>query len=102
MLIKSGFSRLIPKHEKINTSRIKKGERGIWQRRYWEHLIRNEDDYEKHVNYIHHNPVKHGYVNKAIDWPYSTIHEYITKGVISPDWGHQDENIKDMMFGEVV
>jgi len=102
MLIKSGFSRLIPKHERINKSRIKKGERGIWQRRYWEHLIRDEDDYEKHVNYIHYNPVKHGYVEKAIDWPYSTIHDYIAKGIISPDWGYQDENLKDMIFGEAV
>ncbi len=67
MLIKAGFSRCIPDDELINKSRQKKGERGIWQRRYWEHLIRDEDDYEKHVNYIHYNPVKHGYVNAAID-----------------------------------
>ncbi len=58
MLIKSGFSRQIPKRERINKSRRTKGERGIWQRRYWEHLIRDEHDYEKHVDYIHNNPVR--------------------------------------------
>lgn len=72
-LIKSGFSRQLPNIENINESRITKGERGIWQRRYWEHLIRDDYDLEMHVNYIHHNPVKHGYVNRSADWPYSSI-----------------------------
>jgi len=66
-LIKSGFSRLLPKTERINKSRQSKGERGIWQRRYWEHLIRDDKDYERHVDYIHYNPVKHGYVKRPID-----------------------------------
>ncbi len=101
MLIKAGFSRYMPNHEKINDSRKKKGERGIWQRRYWEHLIRDEDDYEKHINYIHHNPVKHGYVNKAIDWPYSTIHDYIAKGILTCDVGHEGES-DDEPFGEII
>jgi putative transposase len=72
MLIKQGFSRQLPKIERINKSRKTKGERGIWQRRYWEHFIRNQDDYKKHVDYIHYNPVRHGYVNKAVEWKYST------------------------------
>ncbi len=101
MLIKAGFSRYMPNHEKISVSRKKKGERGIWQRRYWEHLIHDEDDYEKHVNYIHHNPVKHGYVNKAIDWPYSTIHDYIEKGILTCDVGHEGES-DDEPFGEII
>ena len=100
MLIKAGFSRRIPKNEKISKSREKKGERGIWQRRYWEHLIRDDADYEKHVNYIHHNPVKHEYVDKAIDWPYSTIHNYIAKGVLTSDWGCEGESEADS-FGEM-
>jgi len=87
MLIKAGFSRQLPKKERINKSRKKKSERGIWQRRYWEHMIRNDDDYENHVSYIHHNPVKHGYVKRAIDWRYSTLHDYVEKGVVSFDWG---------------
>ena len=101
MLIKSGFSRQLPNNEEINKSRQKKGERGIWQRRYWEHLIRDEDDYKKHVNYIHFNPVKHGYVNKAIDWPYSTIHAYIAKGELTYDWGYEATREKES-FGEMM
>ena len=59
-LIKSAFSRAIPKHESIRASRAKKRERGIWQRRYWEHFIRDDNDLAQHVDYIHGNPVKHG------------------------------------------
>jgi len=88
MLIKSGFSRQLPKHEKINKSRERKGERGIWQRRYWEHVIKNEDDFVRHVDYIHYNPVKHGYVKKAADWPYSTIHEFVKNNLLDENWGH--------------
>jgi putative transposase len=102
MLIKSGFSRQIPKGERINTSRRKKGERGIWQRRYWEHLIRDDYDYEKHVDYIHHNPVRHGHVKCATDWLYSSIHVYISKGILSHDWGYNDDGFDGDMFGEKV
>jgi putative transposase len=74
-LIKIYFSKKLPKTERINASRAQKGERGIWQRRFWEHLIRNERDYLNHIEYIHINPIKHGYVQNAIDWPYSSIHK---------------------------
>lgn len=67
MLFKSGFSRQIPKAEIINSSRESKRERGIWQRRYWEHLIHNETDFARDVDYIHYNPLKHGYVERAVD-----------------------------------
>ncbi len=87
MLIKAGFSRGLKKHERINSSRIKKGERGIWQRRYWEHMIRDTRDYENHLNYIHYNPVKHGHVKRAADWPYSSIHRYIKSGGLPQNWG---------------
>jgi putative transposase len=66
-LIKAGFSRCSPKDEPRNPSRIAKCERGIWQRRDWEHLIRDEQDYARHVEYTHFNPVNHGYVNQASD-----------------------------------
>jgi len=66
-LIKAAFSRALPKVEQIRASRQKKRERGIWQRRYWEHLIRDEEDLAKHMDYIHFNPVKHGYVSHAVD-----------------------------------
>ena len=99
MLIKAGFSRQISRHELITKSRVMKGERGIWQRRYWEHLIRNDSDYERHVDYIHYNPVKHGLVEQATDWPYSTIHDYVNRGILSMDWGHGG-HFDEIDFGE--
>lgn len=91
-LIKAGFSRQIPKLENITDSRSRKGERGIWQRRYWEHLIRSDSDYENHVDYIHFNPVKHGYVERAIEWPFSTIHNFIKRGLLSDNWGYDGDD----------
>ena len=98
-LIKAGFSRQIPRLEQISQSRERKGERGIWQRRYWEHLIRCDNDYEGHVDYIHYNPVKHGHVRQAIEWPFSTIHDYVNRGILSRDWGHGDYS-DEINFGE--
>jgi putative transposase len=72
-LIKSSFSIQIEKDENISDSRKKKRERGIWQRRYWEHLIKDAEDYEHHINYIHFNPVKHGYVLNPSDWECSSV-----------------------------
>ena len=89
-LIKAGILRRIPKTERRNVSRVDKGERGVWQRRYWEHLIRDERDYARHVDYIHFNPVKHGYVPCAAEWPYSSIHRYIAAGMLTRDWGAGD------------
>ena len=86
-LIKAGFSRLIPRTERRNSSRTDKGERGIWKRGYWEHVIGDERDYARHVDYIHFNPVKHGYVQRAADWMYSSVHCYITAGALTRDWG---------------
>lgn len=100
MLIKSVFSRHIAMNERRNASRIAKGERGIWQRRYWEHLIRDENDFERHVDYIHYNPVKHGYVHRASEWPYSSIHRYIKAGVIANDWGGATGNNDEGSYGE--
>ncbi|MCF6203887.1 MAG: transposase [Methylococcaceae bacterium] len=101
MLIKAGFSRQLPKLESVNNSRKKKGERGIWQRRFWEHLIRDELDFERHVDYIHFNPVKHGYVERAVNWQYSTIHDYIKRGVLDENWGGGYVESGDVDFGEV-
>jgi putative transposase len=86
-LLKAFFSHRIPPGEHRSDSRIAKRERGLWQRRYWEHLIRDDDDLQRHVDYIHFNPVKHGHVAKAIDWPYSTLHRYVAKGWLAADWG---------------
>jgi len=89
-LIKSAFSRAIPKHEYIRPSHESKRERGIWQRRYWEHLIRDDEDLARHVDYIHYNPVKHGLVQRAADWPYSSIHRYVRLGWVKENWGDGD------------
>lgn len=93
-LIKAAFSRAIPKVEVVGRSRALKRERGIWQRRYWEHLIRDDDDLARHVDYIHFNPVKHGYVRRAADWPHSSIHREIQRGNLNENWGctREDEN----------
>nr|WP_249037242.1 transposase [Desulfobacter hydrogenophilus] len=89
MLIKTGFSRRMPKVEPRSNSRIAKGERGIWQRRYWEHLIRDHRDLRHHIDYIHYNPVKHKHVNQVKDWPYSSFHHYVRQGLLPIDWGGQ-------------
>lgn len=85
-LIKARFSRALPVGEKISKSREAKGERGIWQRRFYEHYIRDDDDYAKHIDYIHWNPVKHGLVTRASDWPHSSLHRYIREGLLDNDW----------------
>lgn len=90
-LFKTCFSRRVAPGEKRGPSRIAKGERGIWQRRYWEHLIRDERDLQAHVDYIHFNPVKHGHVGRAADWPYSTIHRQIAFDWLPRDWGVSPE-----------
>lgn len=85
-LIKSAFSRGLPKDERRRDSRTRRGERGIWQRRFWEHVIRDERDFRNHVDYIHINPVKHRLAARAIDWPYSSIHRYVRDGLCEPEW----------------
>lgn len=86
-LIKSRFSRGAAGGERRSDSRVRKGERGIWQRRYWEHLIRDDADYRHHLDYIHYNPVKHGLVAGAADWPYSSFRQWVRQGVYPADWG---------------
>ena len=90
-LLKGHFSRAINKGEKISVSRAKRRERGIWQRRFWEHLIRDENDLNKHIDYIHWNPVKHGWAKRVADWPYSSFHKFVTLGNYSANWGHDSE-----------
>lgn len=70
-----------------STSKRAKREKGVWQRRFWEHKIRDEDDLERHVEYIHYNPVKHGLVDRVADWPHSSFHRYVRSGRLDADWG---------------
>jgi len=83
----------------ITRSRQKRREGTIWQRRFWEHVIRDDTDLEHHIDYIHYNPVKHGYVARVIDWPYSTFHRYVRRGVYPADWASGDEH-EQAEFGE--
>ncbi len=76
----------MPNTEYRSKVRIKNGERGIWQRHYWEHFIRDDLDYQKHVDYVHVNPLKQGHVERVIDWPYSTFHRYVAKGIYPANW----------------
>jgi putative transposase len=85
-LLKGHFSRAIEKGEQISESRQKRRERGVWQRRFWEHLLRNQEDFNRHVDYIHWNPVKHGYVKLVVDWPHSSYHDYVARGIYSENW----------------
>lgn len=70
----------------VSASKLKHRESTIWQRRFWEHQIRNENDFARHVDYIHFNPVKHGHAQRVADWPYSTFHRYVHDGVYAHDW----------------
>ena len=98
-LIKTIFSRSVPVDERVSASRAGKGERGIWQRRYWEHTLRDEGDLARHVDYIHFNPVKHGHVERVKDWPYSSFHRMAKLGIYPLDWaGDATENAPS--FGE--
>ncbi len=84
--IKINFSRKIPAGEYRSVSRAVKRERGIWQRRFWEHAIRDECDYAAHMDYIHFNPVKHGLVHYAADWPFSSFHRAVAQGLYPSEW----------------
>ena len=66
--------------------RIAASERGIWQRHFWEHAIRDEADFERHVDYIHVNPLKHNLVSRIKDWPYSSFHRYVERGIYPVNW----------------
>ena len=71
----------------LTASRVARGESGLWQRRFWEHQIRDDDDFARHADYIHWNPVKHGHARRAADWPYSTFHRHAREGIYPDDWG---------------
>jgi putative transposase len=92
-LIKEAFTKTYIRDQRPlpkNASRRSKGEQPIWQRRFWEHVIRDEDDFTAHVDYIHYNPVRHGLVAAARDWPHSSFAEWFERGVYEPNWGSDD------------
>jgi putative transposase len=70
----------------IEPRRRPNGDLALWQQRFWEHTIRNESDFARHVDYIHFNPIKHGLVPRVRDWPYSSFHRYVREGLLPDDW----------------
>ena len=96
--IKSALSSNLAPDEAVSASRAGKAERGIWQRRFWEHLIRDEADYARHVEYCWINPLKHGLVRRVSDWPHSSFHRDVRAGLVPIDWGGEIDEGGD--FGE--
>jgi putative transposase len=95
---KSLFSRLVAKRSS-GGSKNQRGEYALWQRRYWEHAIRDDTDFERHVSYIHYNPVKHGLVARVADWPFSSFHRYVAQGILPGDWAGDATELSGR-FGE--
>jgi putative transposase len=89
-LIKTHFAKRIAKAEALDAVRRRRGERAIWQRRYWEHYIRDDDDLNRHIAYCYFNPVRHGLVQHVGDWPYSTFRRDVRAGREAPDFHAKD------------
>jgi putative transposase len=102
-LIKARFTKgakgLFHRDEWLTDSKRKHREGTLWQRRFWEHEIRDEDDFSRHLDYLYYNPVKHGLVRTVAEWPYSTFHRDVKKGFYPQDWGG-DGVTSEGNFGE--
>lgn len=98
-LIKTKFSAHFPRAENLSASKQRRNERGIWQRRFYEHTVRDETDLQRYADYIHFNPVKHGLCDNVRDWAFSSFHRYVRDGWLLLDWGGTKETAV-MSFGE--
>jgi putative transposase len=97
--LKGPFTRAVLKSG-ASILRDARGEYQLWERRFWEHTIRDDNDFERHVDYIHFNPVKHGHVQRAVDWPYSSFHRFVQRGVLPEDWAGIVSNDGSNAYGE--
>jgi putative transposase len=84
--IKKGFSKSVRSGEPRSPVMTRRGERGIWQRRYWEHTIRDDHDFAAHMDYTHFNPVKHGLVEHPAEWPHSSFRRCVAGGLYPAEW----------------
>lgn len=98
-LVKTQFTQALQRAG-VPVPRRANGEPALWQRRYWEHLIRDEDDWQRHRDYVHYNPVKHGHVSRVVDWPHSSFHRYLRRGELAADWGGDAIAGASERFGE--
>ncbi len=100
-MIKGHFTRRCDDIYKTSrtASRARKAEQGVWQRRFWEHQIRDDGDFRRHVDYIHYNPVKHGMTESPGAWPFSSFHRYVREGVYERDWGAGTKIVFDASVG---
>jgi putative transposase len=102
--IKHEFTRLwlegIGTESKISESRRREGRRGVWQPRFWEHTIESDEDFERHFDYLHYNPVKHGLAASPGDWKWSSFHRWVRLGVYPRDWG-RSTRIADLSFADI-
>ncbi|MBI5443623.1 MAG: transposase [Deltaproteobacteria bacterium] len=98
-LTEGGLAAALELHP-ASASRKRSGECTLWQRRFWEHQIRDERDYSSHCDYVHYNPVRHGLVRAPQDWPNSTFHRYVEQGIYSGDWGAEPMSFADMVGRE--
>jgi putative transposase len=97
--IKSHFTRHVVA-QGLAVERNPKGEHKLWQRRFWEHTIRDETDFARHFDYVHFNPVKHGLVERVCDWPHSSFHHYVRSELLPPDWAGTVGGANKLDFGE--
>ena len=97
--IKSGFTRELIRTGASLTHNAK-GEYNLWQRRFWEHTLRDDNDLARHVDYIHYNPVKHGLVSRVSAWPHSSFHRYVRKGMLPEDWAGETSVAANENYGE--
>ncbi len=94
--IKARFACAMPVGERRSAVRVRKGERGIWQRRFWEHTIRDDRDYAAHMDYVHFNPVKHGLATRAADWPYSSFRRCVERGFYPGGWSMEGAGLAEV------
>ena len=99
-LFTKGYLEHVGPGEKRNPSRQTRGEAALWQRRFWEHTIRDTIDFNLHIDYIHYNPVKHSLVQSVWEWPWSSFHRLVERGYYSKEWGTDEDKLAQLSIGE--